>query len=199
VHRRRVRDAQRHLDAWANRWAPAYPDSDLDMPTLRRWPICYPSNVPRIAEALYQHAHRLAATEHPHQAARLNTARQARERYDATATAYHQARRQLEQVSHQPLDDTSAAELIPELTDEVAAAQHRVASTDQRVATLSLDPAIIRQPDPDGLLESARAAWHAEQIVDHQQRAFGPPDARRSIRHDPHPAPQINDGPSIGR
>ena len=137
MHRGRVRDAQRHLDTWANRWAPAFPDSDLDMPTLRRWPIGHPSNVPRIAEALYQHAQRLAAAEHPHHVARLNTARQARERYDAAATAYQQARRQLEQVSHQPLYDTGAAELIPDLTDEVVAAQHRVTRADQRVATLA--------------------------------------------------------------
>ena len=87
VHRGRMRDAQRHLDTWANRWAPAFADSDLDMPTLRRWPVGYPSTVPRIAEALHLHAHRLAAADHPDQAARLDTARQARERYDATATA----------------------------------------------------------------------------------------------------------------
>jgi exodeoxyribonuclease V alpha subunit len=199
VHRGRMRDAQHHLDTWANRWAPAFPDGDLDMPTLRRWPIGDPSTVPRIAEALYQHAHRLAAAEHPDQAARLNTARQARQRYDATATAYHQARRQLEQVSHQPLDDTSAADLIPDLTDEIAAAEHRVASTDQRVATLSLDPAISRQPDPDTLRDAARAVWRVDRVADYQQRAYGPPDTLRSIRHDAHPTPQIDHGPSIGR
>jgi exodeoxyribonuclease V alpha subunit len=199
VHRGRVRDAQRHLDTWANRWAPAFPGSDLDMPTLRRWPIGYPSNVPPIAEALDQHAHRLAAAEHPDQAARLNTARQAIERYDATATAYQQARRQLEQASHQPIYDTSAAELIPELTDEVAAAQHRVVSTDQRVATLSIDPAISRQPDPDTLLDAARAAWHADRVADYQQRAFGRTDPTRSISHQPYRTPQIEHGPSISR
>jgi hypothetical protein len=154
--------------------------------------------VPRIAEALYQHAHRLTAAEHPDQAARLNTARQARERYHATATVYQQARRQLEQVSHQPLYDTSATELIPDLTDEVAAAQHRVASTDQRVATLASDPAITSHPDPGGLLNCARAAWHTEQILDYQQPAFRPIDPARSIRHEPYPTPQIDHGRSIG-
>ena len=169
------------------------------MPTLRRRPIGYPSNVPHIAEALYQHAHRLAAAEHPHRVARLDAARQARERYDATATAYHQGRRQLEHVSHQPLYDTSAGELIPELIDEVAAAQHRVASTDQRVATLFLDSAISRQPDPDTLLDAARAAWHADRVANYQQRAFRPLDPAWSIRHEPHPTRQIDHGPSIGR
>jgi hypothetical protein len=36
-------------------------------------------------------------------------------------------------------------------------------------------------------------------MVDDQQRAYGPPDTLRSIRHDPHPTRQINHGPSIGR
>jgi exodeoxyribonuclease V alpha subunit len=199
VHRGRMRDAQRHLDSWASRWAPAFGDGDLDIRTLRRWPVGYPSIVPRIAEALYQHAHRLAAADHPDQAVRLNTAWQARERYDATAAAYHQARRHLEDVSHRPVDDTSAADLIPELTDEVAAAQHRVAATDQRVATLSLDPAISREPDPAALLHGARAAWYADRVADHQQRALAPAATARSTRHEPYPTPQIDHGPSIGR
>ncbi len=146
MHRGRIRDAQRYLDTWANRWAPAFPDSDLDMPTLRRWPIGHPSNVPRIAEAMYQHAQRLAAADHPHHVARLDAARQARQRYDAATTAYQQARRQLEQASHEPVYDTGAAELIDELTDELVAAHHRGTRADQRVATLASDPAMTSQP-----------------------------------------------------
>jgi hypothetical protein len=87
----------------------------------------------------------------------------------------------------------------PDLTDRLAAAGHRVAAADQRVQRLSADPAIIGQPDPDALLETARATWNAEQIVDHQQHAFRPSDTARSIRHEPHPTPQIDHSPSIGR
>jgi hypothetical protein len=97
------------------------------------------------------------------------------------------------------VDDTSAAELIPDLTAEVAAAQHRVAATDERVATLSLDPAISRQPDPAALLHGARDAWHADRVADHQQRALAPAATARSTRHDAHPTPQIDHGPGIGR
>jgi hypothetical protein len=100
---------------------------------------------------------------------------------------------------HQHAQRLAVAELIPDLTDRLAAAGHRVAAADQRVQRLSADPAIIGQPDPDALLETARATWNAEQIVDHQQRAFRPSDTARSIRHEPHPTPQIDHGPSIGR
>jgi exodeoxyribonuclease V alpha subunit len=199
MHRGRVRDAKQHLDAWAATWSPMVVDGDLDLRQLARRPVAYPSTVPQVAFALHQHAQRLAAAEHPDQATRLGAARQARARYDAVAASYHEARRQLEQLSHQPVYDTGAAELIPDLTDRLAAAGHRVAAADQRVQRLSADPAIIGQPDPDALLETARATWNVEQIVDHQQRAFRPSDTARSIRHEPHPTPQIDHGPSIGR
>jgi hypothetical protein len=166
------------------------------MPTLRRWPIGYLSCAAH-RRGLHLHAHRLTAAEHPDQAARLIL--HGRPASDTTRpTAYHQARRQPRTVSHQPLYDTSATELIPDLTDEVAAAQHRVASTDQRVATLASDPAITSHPDPGGLLNCARAAWHTEQILDYQQPAFRPIDPARSIRHEPYPTPQIDHGRSIG-
>ena len=79
------------------------------------------------------------------------------------------------------------------------AEQHAAGLPRGWVATLTLDPAITRHWDPDALLNSARAAWHADQIVNHWQRAYGPPDTLRSIRHDAHPTPQIDHGPSIGR
>ena len=96
-------------------------DGDLDLRQLARRPVAYPSTVPQVAFALHQHAQRLAAAEHPDQATRLGAARQARARYDAVAASYHEARRQLEQLSHQPVYDTGAAELIPDLTDRLAA------------------------------------------------------------------------------
>ena len=199
MHRGRLRDAKEHLDAWAATWSPMVVDGDLDLRQLARRPVAYPSTVAQIAFALHRHAQRLAAAEHPDQATRLGAARQARARYDAVAASYHEARRQLEQLSQQPIYHTGAAELIPDLTDRLAAAGHRVSAADQRVQRLSADPAIIGQRDPDALLETARATWNAEQIVDHQQRAFRPSDMARSIRHDPHPTPQIGHGPSIGR
>jgi hypothetical protein len=194
-----VRYAQQHLDTWATRWTDVFADSDLDPQAIRQRPVGYRSTVRQVADALYQQAQRLAATDHPQQAARLRAAERAREDYDAAAAAYHQGRRELEQLSHQPLYDTGAAELIPDLTDRLAAAGHGVAAADQRVQRLSADPAIIGQPDPDALLETARATWNAEQIVDHQQRPFRPSDTARSIRHEPHPTPHIDHGPSIGR
>jgi exodeoxyribonuclease V alpha subunit len=199
MHRGRVRDAKQHLDAWAATWSPMVVEGNLDLRQLARRPVAYPSTVPQVAFALHQHAQRLAAAEHPDQATRLGAAHQARARYDAVAARHHEARRQLEQLSHQPIYDTGAAELIPDLTERLAVAGHRVAAADRRVQRLSADPAIIGQPDPDGLLESARATWNAEQIVDHQQRAFRPSDTARSTRHEPHPTPQIDHGPSIGR
>jgi exodeoxyribonuclease V alpha subunit len=199
VHRCRVRDAHQHLDTWANLWGATFADSDLDLQLLRQRPAAYPSNAPRIAEALFEHAQRLAVAEHPDHFARLAAARQASERYESAGNAYHQARRQLEQAAHEPVYDTGAAELIPDLTDQAHAAQHRVSSADQRVASLARDPAIIGQPDADTLLDAARAAWHADRVADYQQRAFGPTDPTRSISHQPYRTPQIEHGPSISR
>jgi hypothetical protein len=112
------------------------------------------STVRQVADALYQQAQRLAATDHPQQAARLRAAERAREDYDAAAAAYHQGRRELEQLSHQPLYDTGAAGLIPELTERLESTQQRV----RRVDRLVSDPAITSQPDPQTLLEAAKAA-----------------------------------------
>jgi len=47
------------------------------------------------------------------------------------------------------------------------AEQHAAGLRCAWVATLTLDPAITRHWDPDALLNSARAAWHADQIVNH--------------------------------
>jgi hypothetical protein len=93
--------------------------------------------------------------------------------------------------------EMAAAGCVEALT--ARAEQHAAGLPRGWVATLTLDPAITRHWDPDALLNSARAAWHADQIVNHWQRAYGPPDTLRSIRHDAHPTPQIDHGPSIGR
>jgi hypothetical protein len=155
--------------------------------------------VRQVADALYQQAQRLAATDHPQQAARLRAAERAREDYDAAAAAYHQGRRELEQLSHQPLYDTGAAGLIPELTERLESTQQRVRRADQRVDRLVSDPAITSQPDPQTLLEAAKAAWTAEQVAPDQHAAFRPSSPIRSLRHEPYPTQQIDHCPSMGR
>jgi thymidine kinase len=199
VHRGRIRDAQQHLATWTAAWAPVFTVTALDRRQLSARPLAFPSNVPFVGEALYQHARRLAAADHPDDAVRLDTAKRAREGYDSAATAYHQARRELEQVAHRPVYDTGAADLIPELTNNLDATRRRVLAADQRVDRLSSDPAVTSQPDPHTLLDSTRAAWHADQIEACQQRAFSPSGPSRPLRHQPAPAPQIDHGPSIGR
>ena len=199
VHRGRVRDAHQHLDTWANQWTPVLAASDLDPQHTRHWPAAYPFNIPRIADALDQHARQLATAEHPDHTARINAAHEAGKHYQAAADAYHHARRQLEQISYEPLYDTSAADLIPELTDHLHAAQHRAATLDQNVAGLAADPAILGQPEPDALLHTARAAWRADRIAAQQQLVVGSTDPTRSLHRHPEPTPEIEHGPSISR
>ena len=199
VHRGRVRDAQQHLDAWATRWAEVFTGNDLELQGLRQCPGGYRSNVRQVADALYQHAQRLAAADHPEHAARLRGAERACEEYDAAAAAYHQARRELEQLSHQPVYDTGAAEQIPDLTQRIEVARHRLSRADQRVDQLATDRAITSQPDPQTLLEAAEASWAAEQVAAYQHAAFGPSSPFRSPRPEPHPTQQIDHGPSMSR
>jgi exodeoxyribonuclease V alpha subunit len=199
VHRGRIRDAQQHLATWTAARAPVFADTDVDRHQLSVRPLAFPSNVPLIGEALYLHAQRLAAGDLPDHAARLDAARHARERYDSAATAYHQARRELEQVAHRPVYDTGAVVLIPELTNNLDAARRHVLAADQRVDRLSSDPAITSRPDPHTLLDSTRAAWHADQIEAHQQWGFSHSRPARSLGHEPAPVPHIDHGPSIGR
>jgi exodeoxyribonuclease V alpha subunit len=195
----RVRDAHQHLERWTASWMPVFADTDLDPRQLADRPLAFPSNVPQVAEALYRHAHRLALAEHPDQVGRLAAARRASHRYAAAAATCHEARRELEQAAGQPVYDTGAVDLIPDLTDRVDAARQRVTDADERVAGLSSDLAITGQPDPASLLAVTRAAWQAEQVAEHQHRAFGPRERARSINHEPHPPQQVDLGPSIGR
>jgi hypothetical protein len=136
---------------------------------------------------------------HPDNVARLDAAQQARDRYHTAATAYQQARANLQQRSHLPVSTTGAASQLPELIERVEVAQHRVASTDQRVATLSLDPAITSHPDPRALLRHAHTGWATEQAAAHHQAAARASGPVRSIRHDPAPIQHVDHGPSLGR
>jgi exodeoxyribonuclease V alpha subunit len=201
VHRGRARDAVQHLGTWTAAWAPVFADSDVDPHQLAARPIAFPSNVERIADALYQHARRLAAADYPDQAARLGAARVANNRYEAAATTYQHARRELRQVSRRAVYDTGAADLVPDLTDKVHTAQQRVTAADQHVATLSASVAITTQPDPERLLDAARAAWHADRVAAYQRATFGRSGPWRPISHErePYPAQQIDHGPGIGR
>jgi exodeoxyribonuclease V alpha subunit len=199
VRRGRVRDAHQHLERWTASWMPAFADADLDPRQLADRPLAFPSNVPRVAEALHRRAHQLASAEHPDQVGRLAADRQASRRYAAAAAACHEARRELEGVSGQPVYDTAAVDLIPDLTDRVDAARQRVTSADERVARLSSDLAITSQPDPASLLAVTRATWQARQVAERQQRALDPRELGQTINQEPHPPQQGDLGRSIGR
>ena len=171
IHCGRVRNAEQHLDTWTATWSPVFAGSDLDPRQIAARPIVFGSHVQPVTDALGEHARRLAATDHPDKVARLDAAQQARDRYLAAGAAYQQARANLQQRSHLPVSTTGAASQLPELIERVEVAQHRVASTDQRVATLSLDPAITSHPDPRALLRHAHAGWATEQAAVHHQAA----------------------------
>jgi hypothetical protein len=197
VHRGRVRHAKQHLHNWSAAWSRVLVDSDLDMQALRARPVAWPSTATRIAEALYRHAQQLAASDYPDHAARLDAARQTRERYEGAAAVYDHARHEL--GTHAPVSATGAAELVPELTQHLQTAQRRVASADQRVATLSCDPAITSHPDPQALLQDTKAAWTTDRGRAYRRTASARHYPVRSASHEPQPTPQVDHGPSIGR
>ena len=198
IHRGRVHNAQQHLDTWTATWSPVFAGSDLDPRQIAARPIAFGSHVQRVTDALDEHARRLAATDHPDEAARLHAAQQARDRFDAAAAAYHQTRANLQQRSHLPVSRTGAAGQLPELTERVQDAQHRVRSADQQIERLTTDPAITSHPDPRALLGHAHTGWATEQAA-HHQAASRPSSPVRSIRHDPAPIHHIDHGPSLGR
>lgn len=155
--------------------------------------------VQRVADALEEHARRLATADHPDHAARLRELHNAREQYEAAAAAYHQTRDNLQQRWHLPVYHTGAASQLPELTKRVQDAQHRVRSADQLIERLTNDPAITRHPNPRALLQHAHTGWATEQAAAHQQAASRTPGLVRSIRHDPAPIHHVDHGPSLGR
>jgi DNA repair exonuclease SbcCD ATPase subunit len=199
IHRGRLRDAHEHLDRWEARWREMLTGSELDPARLRHGPAVWRSSVEPVADALDQHAQRLAAAALPEHAARLRTAQHARDQYDTASSAYHDAWRELRSTSHLPVYDTGAAEQLPDLTEQVQAAQRRVSDLDQRVERLSRDPAITSLPDPQALLQRAETAWTLEQAAAYQQAVSREPSPFVSLSRDPYPAHEVEHGPSIGR
>ena len=199
IHRGRVRDAHEHLDRWEARWSEMLAGSELDPARLRYGPAVWRSSVEPVADALDQHAQRLAAVALPEHAARLRTAQHARDQYDTASSAYHDAWRELRGTSHLPVYDTGAAEQLPDLTEQVQAAQRRVSDLDQRVERLTRDPAITSLPDPQALLQRAETAWTLEQAAAYQQAVSREPSPFVSLSRDPYPAHEVEHGPSIGR
>jgi exodeoxyribonuclease V alpha subunit len=199
VHRGRVRNAQQHLNTWTATWSPVFAASNVDPRQIAQRPIVFTSRVERVADALEEHARRLATADHPDHAARLRELHNAREQYEAAAAAYHQTRHHLQQRSHLPVSATGAASQLPELTERVEHAQHRVRSLDQQIQRLTTDPAITSHPDPQALLQHAHTGWATEQAVAHQHAASRTPSTVRSIRHDPAPIHHVDHGPSLGR
>ena len=199
IHRGRVRTAHQHLDTWTATWSPVFAGSDLDPRRIAARPIVFGSHVQRVSDALGEHARRLAAADHPDEASRLHAAELAREQYQAAAAGYQQTRANLQQRSHLPVYHTGAASQLPELTERVQDAQHRVRSVNQRIERLSDDPAITSHPDPRALLQQARTGWVTEQAAAHQQAASRASSPVRSTRHDPAPIHHVDHGPSLGR
>jgi hypothetical protein len=199
IHRGRVRDSQQHLDTWTATWSPVFAGSDLDPRQIAARPIVFGSRVQQVADALEEHARRLATADHPDHAARLRELHNAREQYEAAAAAYHQTRHNLQQRSHLPVSDTGAASQLPELTARVEAAQHRVRYADQQIERLTNDPAITSHPDPRALLRHAHTGWAAEQAAAHQHAASRTSSPLRSLRNGPSPIHHVDHGPSLGR
>ena len=199
IHRGRVRTAQQHLDTWTATWSPVFAGGDLDPRQIAARPIVFGSHVERVSDALGEHARRLAAADHPDEAARLRAAQQARDRYLAAAAAYQQTRRHLQQRSHLPVYHTGAASQLPDLTEQVEDAQHRVRSADQRIDRLTNDPAITSHPNLRALLQHARTDWVTEQAAAYQHAASRASSPVQSTRHDSSPIHPVDHGPSLGR
>jgi hypothetical protein len=173
--------------------------SELDPARLWHGPAVWRSSVEPVADALDQHAQRLAAADLPEHAARLRAAQQARDHYDTASSAYHDSRRELRCTSGLPVYDTGAAEQLPDLTEQVQTARRRVSDLDQRLEQLTRDPAITSFPDPQALLQRAETAWTLEQTAAYQQTVSREPSPFESLSRDPYPAHEVEHGPSIGR
>jgi thymidine kinase len=179
IHRGRVREAAEHLATWTATWSAVFADSNVDPREIAQRPIVFASLVERVADAIEEHARRLATADHPDHAARLRELHNAREQYEAAAAAYHQTRDNLQERSHLPLYDTGAASQLPELTERVEDVQHRVRSVDQRIERLTNDPAITSHPDPRALLQHAHTGWGPS--------SRQPRTSRRSPKHPAQP------------
>jgi hypothetical protein len=173
--------------------------SNVDPRRIAARPIVFGSDVQRVADALEEHARRLATADHPDHAARLRELHNACEQYEAAAAAYHQTRHNLQQRSHLPVYHTGAASQLPDLTERVQAAQHRVRTADQQIQRLTTDPAITSHPNPQALLRHAHTGWATEQAAAHQHAASRASSPVRSLRNDPAPVHHVDHGPSLGR
>ena len=201
IHRGRVRDAQQHLDTWTATWSPVFAGSDLDPRQIAARPIVFASHVQRVTDALDEHARRLAAADHPDQAARLHAAQQARERYDAAAAAYHQTRRQPPAaLAPARLPTPAPPASSPSSPSGSQDAQHRVPI--RRPADPAAHHTTRRSPATptrEALLQHARTGWATEQA---------PPTSRRRPDRPARPdrsgttrprSTHIDHGPSLGR
>ena len=194
-----MREAAEHLATWTATWSVVFAGSNVDPREIAQRPIVFTSRVERVADALEEHARRLATADHPDEASRLLAAQLVREQYHAAAAAYHQTRDHLQQRSHLPVYHTGAASQLPDLTEQVEDAQHRVRSADQRIDRLTNDPAITSHPNLRALLQHARTDWVTEQAAAYQHAASRASSPVQSTRHDSSPIHPVDHGPSLGR
>ena len=116
---------------------------------------------------------------------------------DAAATAYRDARRQLDDQSRFPTRDTGAAERLPALIDRAATADERAARADRHVQQLTCHPTVVSQPDPAAVLAAARKAWKQARDQDQGQRHAAAPATSRTLQHAPL-TPSVDRSPGIG-
>ncbi len=210
-----VRDAERLLNQWAQKWRPVKPEP-ADAAAAARLASQHPGN-DQIGEAIERYAHRRAGQEHPDQVRLIEAAEHARQNAQNAAHTYAQTssalgQRQAVRTARTGYPDPPEA--LPQLAEQTAAARARLHAADQRVQRLAADPAITAGVDPAGFLAAAHTSWNGDHIAaqaaasqqtQHAAARHADETARQRIRqadrhHGPNHGPSTRpDGPSIGR
>ena len=164
--RANVRDAERLLSQWAEKWRPVKPEL-TDAAAAARFAGWHPGN-DRIAQGLDQYAHPRAGRELPEQLQLIRTAEQARQNAQNATHTYAQTSSPLIQrqaLLHARSGYRDLANELPHLSEQAATARARLDVADRRVEQHTADPAITGHDDPAGLLAAAHTSWHGDYIA----------------------------------
>lgn len=164
--RANVRDAERLLSQWAEKWRPVKPEL-TDAAAAARFAGWHPGN-DRIAQGLDQYAHHRAGGELPEQLQLIRTAEQARQNAQNAAHTYAKTSGPLIQrqaLLHARSGYRDLADELPHLTEQAATARARLDVADKRVEQHAADPAITGRDDPAGLLAAAHTSWHGDYLA----------------------------------
>ena len=164
--RANVRDAERLLSQWAEKWRLVKPEL-TDAAAAARFAGWHPGN-DRIAQGLDQYAHPRAGRELPEQLQLIRTAEQARQNAQNAAHTYAQTSSPLIQrqaLLHARSGYRDLANELPHLSEQAATARARLDVADRRVEQHTADPAITGHDDPAGLLAAAHTSWHGDYIA----------------------------------